>query len=42
LPFIWLNATGSLPLSLGFIALSWVHCLSHRDAPSAFMATHLP
>jgi hypothetical protein len=25
LPFIWLNATGSLPLSLGFIALSWVH-----------------
>ncbi len=51
LPFIWLNATGSLPLSIGFIALSWVHCLSHRDtplliclfgAPYAFMAPHLP
>ncbi len=36
LPFIWLNATG--PLSLGFIALSWVHCLSHRGSP----LLHLP
>jgi hypothetical protein len=45
LPFIWLNATGSLPLSIGFIALSWVHCLSHRDTPLpkfAFVAPHLP